>query len=67
MIETDRLAQQKAGHHPAQEHEMPLVAGRAVLTEEGDQFSMQLGTGCHEGLDWCDDPNLSRLPAHLIS
>ena len=43
VVKTDRLAQQQPGHHPAQEYEMTLVAGRAVLTEEDDQLSMELG------------------------
>jgi hypothetical protein len=43
---------------------MTLVAGRAVLTQEGDQLSMEPGVGCHERLDWSDNPNLSWLPAH---
>ena len=47
VTETDPLAQQQPGHHPAQEHQMTLALNRAVLTEEGDQFSMKLGTGCH--------------------
>ncbi len=65
-VKADRLAQQQPGHHPAQEHQMTLVTGRAVLTEKGDQLSMEPGTGCHEGLVWCDNPKLSRLPAHPI-
>jgi hypothetical protein len=47
VVETNHLAQQQPGHHPAQEHEMTLVAGRAVLTEEGDQLSMEAGMGNH--------------------
>ena len=43
VVKADRLAQQQPGHHPAQEYEMTLVAGRAVLTEEDDQLSMELG------------------------
>jgi hypothetical protein len=43
---------------------MTLVTGRAVLTDKGDQFSMQPGVGIHEGLVWCRNPKLSRLPAH---
>jgi hypothetical protein len=38
---------------------MTLVGYRAVLTEKGDQLTMEPGTGCHEGLVWCDDPKLS--------
>jgi hypothetical protein len=43
---------------------MTLVANRAVLTKESDQLTVEPGVGIHEGLAWCDDPNLSRLPAH---
>ena len=43
---------------------MTLVADRAVLMEKAAQLSMQLGGGIHEGLDWCENPKLSRLPAH---
>ena len=45
---------------------MTLVANRAVLTEKGDQLTMELGTGCHENLDWFRSPTLSWLPAHPI-
>ena len=67
VVKTDRLAQQQPGHHPAQEHQMPLVAGRAVLTEKAGQLTVEPGVGIHEGLVWCRNPKLSRLPAHLIS
>ncbi len=67
MVKTDRLTQQQAGHHPAQEHQMTLVTDRTVLTKESDQLTMEPGMGSHEGLAWCDDPNFSRLPAHPIS
>ena len=66
VIETDRLTQQQAGHHPAQEHQTTLIANRAVLTEKGDQLTMELGTGCHGDLDWFRSPTLSWLPAHPI-
>jgi hypothetical protein len=46
-IETDRLAQQQPDHHPAEEHQMAPIADGAVLTQEANQLSMQLGTGCH--------------------
>ena len=46
---------------------MTLVAGRAVLTEESDQLSMEPGVGIHEGLVWCENPKLSRLPAHPMA
>jgi hypothetical protein len=45
---------------------MTLVANRAVLTEKGDQLTVEPGVGIHERLDWCDDPNLSWLPVHPI-
>jgi hypothetical protein len=64
VVETDRLAQQKARDHPAQHAQVALVAGGAVLTEKGDQLSMESGTGCHGDLDWSDSPTLSWLPAH---
>ena len=59
VIETDRLTQQQSGHHPTQQNQMTLVGYRAVLTEKDDQLTMEPGTGCHEGLVWCDDPKLS--------
>ena len=64
VVKANRLAQQQPGHHLAQEYEMTLVAGRAVLTEESDQLSMELGTGCHRDLDWFPSPTLSWQPAH---
>ena len=66
MVETDRLAQQHPGHHPAQEHQMTLIGYRAVLTEKGDQLTMEPGTGCHGDLDWFRSPTLSWLPAYPI-
>jgi len=65
-VETDGFAQQQPGHHPAQQHQMTLVADGAVLTQEADQLSMQLGTGCHGDLVWFRSPTLSWLPAHPI-
>jgi hypothetical protein len=44
-----------------------LVADRAVLTEKVVQLTMEPGVGIHEGLDWCENPKLSRLPAHPIA
>jgi hypothetical protein len=64
VVETNRLAQQQPGHHPAQEHEMTLVAGWAVLTQKAGQLTVEPGVGSHERLDWSDNPNLSWLPAH---
>jgi hypothetical protein len=46
---------------------MTLVTDRAVLTQEADQLSMQLGTGCHGDLVWSDSPTLSWLPAHPMT
>jgi len=46
---------------------MALVADRAVLTQEADQLSMQLGTGCHEDLVWFRSPTFPWLPAHPLS
>jgi hypothetical protein len=44
-----------------------LVADRAVLTQEAGELSMEPGTGIHEGLVWCENPNLSWLPAHPMT
>ena len=66
-IETDGFAQQQPGDHPGEEHQMALVADRAVLTQEADQLSMQLGTGCHEDLVWFRSPTLPWPPAHPLS
>ena len=68
---TARLAkacavEQQPRHHPAQQNPMTLVTGRAVLTQEAGQLSMQLGTGCHRVLVWSDSPTLLWLPAHPI-
>jgi len=57
VVETDGLAQQQSGHHPAQEQQMTLVSGRAVLTEKGDQLSMEPGTGCQGGLGLVSQPH----------
>ena len=51
---TDRLDEQHGGHHPGQEHQIPLVANRAFFKQECDRFSMQLGTGYQVDLDWYD-------------
>ena len=63
----DGFTQQEPGHHPGQKHQMALIAGRAVLTQEADQLSMQLGTGCHGDLVWFRNPTLSWLSAHPLS
>jgi hypothetical protein len=46
---------------------MALVANRAVLTQEAGELTVEPGSGIHERLVWCKNPNLSRLPAHPIS
>ena len=66
-IETDGLTEEQPGHHPGQENQVTSVAGGAVLTQEACELSMDPGVGIHEGLDWCRNPKLSRLPAHPIS
>jgi len=40
----------RIGHHPGEENQMTLVTDRTVLTQEADQLSMQLDTGCHANL-----------------
>ena len=67
VIETGGLDQQEPGHHPGQEHQMALVMGRAVLTEEADQLSMDAGKGCVGDLDWFQSSTLPWLPAHPMT
>jgi len=64
LVKTNGLAEQQTGDHPAQEHQMAFVADRAVLTHEAGELSMERGVEIHEGLVWCENPNLSWLPAH---
>ena len=64
VVETDRLAQQQPGHYPAQNAQVALVAGSAVLTEEAGELTMVPGLGCHGHLVWFRSPTLSWLPAH---
>ena len=45
---------------------MTLIADGAVLTQEAGELTVEPDSGIHERLV-CDNPNLSRLPAHLIS
>ena len=66
-VETDCLAEQEPGHHLCQQHQMTLVAERAVLTQEADQLSMEPGVGNHWVLVWSDNPNVSWLPAHPMT
>ena len=66
-IDTDRFAQQQSGHHPGEEHQMARNADRAVLTQDAGELTVEPGSGIHERLDWCENPNLSWLPAHPIS
>jgi len=63
-IETDGLAQQQPGHHPAQLRQVALGTGGAVLTHEAGQLNMQLGKECQRNLDWCLSPTLPWRPAH---
>ena len=44
-----------------------MVSEEAVWTEEGDQSSMEPGAEIHTGLVWCENPKLSRLPAHVMT
>ncbi len=67
LVKTDGLAEQQTGDHPDQQHQVTLVADRAVLTQEAGELSMEPGTGIHEGLVWCENPNLSWLPAHPMT
>jgi hypothetical protein len=46
---------------------MALIADGAVLTQEAGELTVEPGSGIHERLDWCDNPNLSWLPAHPIN
>jgi hypothetical protein len=46
---------------------MALIADEAVLTQEAGELTVEPGSGIHERLDWCDNPNLSWLPAHPIN
>ena len=46
---------------------MALVADKAVLTQKAGELTMEPGVGIHEGLDWCENPNLSWFPTHLMS
>jgi len=62
--ETDGLTQQQPGHHPTQEHQVALIGEPDVLTQDGDQLTMEPGLGIHEGLDWSDNPKLPWLPDH---
>ena len=66
-VKTDGLAEQEASDHPAEQHEMALVADRAVLTQEASELNMEPGGGIHEGLVWCENPKLSWLPAHPMA
>ena len=67
LVKTDGLTEQQTGDHPAEQHQVTFVADRAVLTEEAGELTMEPGVGIHEGLDWCENPNLSWFPAHLMS
>lgn len=64
VAETDGLAQQQPGGHRVQPHRVALVAGGAVLTQEADPLPMEPGMEIQQGLLWCGNPRLTRLPAH---
>ena len=64
VAETDGLAEHQPRDHPAQQSQVALVTGRAVLTEKVVQPTMETDVGIHEGLDWCEEPEPSRFPAH---
>lgn len=44
-----------------------LAADGAVLTQEAGELTVDPGSGIHERLDWCDNSNLSWLPAKSVS
>ncbi len=67
LVKADGLAEEQAGDHPAQQHQVALVADRAVLTQKTGELTMEPGVGIHEGLDWCENPKLSWFPAHPMS
>jgi len=66
-VETDGFAQQQPDHHPGQQDQVTPVGNGAVLTEKACELTVEPGSGIHERLDWCDNPNLSWLPAHPMS
>jgi hypothetical protein len=43
-----------------------LIPKRAVLTQEGEEFRMEAGSGDHRGMNWFRSPNISRIPTHPI-
>jgi hypothetical protein len=45
---------------------MTLIENRTVLSKKASELTVEPGVGIHERLDWCDNPNLSWLPAHPI-
>jgi hypothetical protein len=65
-IEIDGLAQQQPGHLPAEEQQMTLIENRTVLSKKASELTVEPGVRIHKRLDWCDNPNLSWLPAHPI-
>jgi hypothetical protein len=67
VVETDGLAGQQHRDHPAQQNQIALVADRAVSTKEAGELNMQLDLIIHVGLDWCENPKLSRLPAYQMA
>ncbi len=65
-IETDGFAEQRPGHHPAEQHQMTTVSNGTVLTQKAGELTGEPGVGIQERLDWCDNPNISRFPARPI-
>jgi len=66
-LETEALAEQQPGDHPAQQHQVPLSHSMAVLTQEADQLTMEPGLGIHGGLVWFRSPTLPWLPTDPIA
>ena len=66
-VETDGLAEQQPGDHPAQQHQVALVGEPAVLTQQAEKLSMEPDLGIHGGLVWFRSPKLPWLPAHPVT
>jgi hypothetical protein len=67
LVKKDGQAEQLAGHHPTEQHQMAFVADRGVLTQKAGELSMEPGVGINERLVKCRNPNLSWLPAHQMA
>ena len=63
-IKADALAEQQPRHHQRQEHQMAKVDKAAVLTQQGQQFTLEPGVGIQWNLEWCDNPKPLRFPTH---